>query len=481
MIRNIIFAALIQLLLPGLACAAEAVTSAPPIEGYTDRLSYQAGESIVFHISSTFERYHLTIQRMGAERQTVWRQTITQGRRHPIPENGATDGAGWPESFTLTVPEGWRSGYYQVFLGAEDPLDSSRWIEGSTLFFVIRPAHPGRDARILFQLPTNTYNAYNNWGGASLYQFNSASGRAAHRVSFQRPIPSGAFNWELPFIEWAERSGYQMDYAINTDLERHPELLKHYALMLSVGHDEYWSAGMRDQVEAFVAQGGNVAFFGGNNLTWQVRFENDGQTMVAWKGHYQQDPFYQPNGPNPLLTTLWSHHLIDRPENRLVGAGTMFGGMHRSHGQYMEGSGAFTVHQPGHWVFAGSGLAEGDEFGGKDRIVGYECDGCELEWVDGRPRPTHRDGTPEGFQVLATAAARWSGEEWAWYERWPPGRIGNACFGLHTVAGGGTVFTASTTGWANGLHGNDPVVERITRNVMERLVKGNDRPPEMSR
>ena len=143
--------------------------------------------------------------------------------------------------------------------------------------------------------------------------------------------------------------------------------------------------------------------------------------------------------------------------------------MHRSHGQLMDGSGAFTVHRPDHWVFKGTGLHAGDHFGGKDKIVGYETDGCEMTHSDGRPEPTHRDGTPPGFEILASAPARWPDDIWLWYERWQPGRNGNACLGIYRRKAGGTVFTASTTDWANGLRGHDPVVERITRNVLNRL------------
>ena len=290
-------------------------------------------------------------------------------------------------------------------------------------------------------------------------------------MSFSRPITSGAWEWEVHFIQWAERNGYKLEYAVNSDLEFHTELLKHYQLVVSVGHDEYWSAPMRDNIDRFVSAGGNLAFFGGNALTWQVRFDNEGSEMVSWKKAYRQDPLYNPNGSSPLLSTLWSHPLVNRPENQLVGAGTMFGGMQRSKGQYMDGSGAYTVYQPDHWVFTGTGLKQGQQFGARDRIVGYECDGCEHTYVNGIPVPTGRDGTPKGFLILALAPASWAPDEWQWYERWESGRIGNACMGIHRFEKGGTVFTAATTGWAHGLRGEDPAVEIITRNVLDRLSK----------
>ena len=190
--------------------------------------------------------------------------------------------------------------------------------------------------------------------------------------------------------------------------------------------------------------------------------------MVCYKQNFYVDPVYQKR-EFKTLTTAWSHHLLKRPENELTGVGFLWGGFHRSHGQFMDGSGAFTVHRPDHWIFEGTGLKRNSEFGGTNSIVGYECDGCELEWRDGLPFPTHKDGTPESFTVLGTAPARWHPADCEWYEKWEIGRTGAACLGLYTR--GGTVFTAGTTDWAHGLKGGDPAVERITKNILDRLSK----------
>jgi hypothetical protein len=154
--------------------------------------------------------------------------------------------------------------------------------------------------------------------------------------------------------------------------------------------------------------------------------------------------------------------------------GFLHGGYHLSHGQYMDGKGAFTVHRPDHWLFAGTGLKRGEEFGGKHTVVGYECDGCEFALKDGLPVPTGRDGTPEGFVILATCPARWHPDDALWYDRFPRDSTGApaqgaAVLGVYTK--GGTVLTTGSTDWAHGLRGGDAVVERITRNVLDRLSK----------
>ncbi len=287
-------------------------------------------------------------------------------------------------------------------------------------------------------------------------------------MSFDRPGGSLFANWEQPFVAWAETNGYTLDFAANSDLELRPGLLDAYKLVLSVGHDEYWSAPMRDSLEAFIGRGGNVAFLSGNSVCWQVRTEDDGRALACWKQNFGDDPTYMTDDRR-RLTTLWSHHLVRRPENSLTGVGFLWGGYHKSHGQLMDGSGAYAVHRPEHWAFRGTQLARGQAFGGKNTVVGYECDGCELSWKAGQPEPTGRDGTPSTFVVLATAPSRWAPDDSEWYERWEKGRSGHAVVGTYTR--GGTVFTVGSTDWSHGLRGGDPAIETITRNVLDKLSK----------
>jgi hypothetical protein len=453
---------------------------AASVEGFTDQLSYPPGATVEFHVSSSSSTFSVEVAREGAKREVVWTRAGIPGTEHPVPEDASAHGCRWPVAFRLPIPDSWRSGYYSVTLRpekapgaptkAQAEAKSQRGQDRSELFFVVLPAHPGRDTTILFQLSTNTYNAYNNWGGYSLYAYNGRDKVQGRRVSFDRPPASQFRTWELPFVAWAEANGHTLDYAVNSDLEFRPGLLDHYKLVLSVGHDEYWSAPMRDHLEAFVARGGNVAFFSGNTCCWQVRTEENGRALVCWKQAFEQDPVYRTDDRR-LLSTLWSHHLVNRPENTLTGVGFLFGGYHKSHGQFMDGSGAFTAHRPDHWLLAGTGLKAGDEFGGKDTVVGYECDGCEFVMKDGKPEPTHRDGTPDSFVIVATAPARWHPDDSEWYDRWEKGRTGAAVVGTYTRPGGGTVVTVGTTDWSHGLKGRDPAVERITKNVLDRLSK----------
>ena len=429
------------------------------VEGYADKLSVKAGEEVSLHLSSTEPVATVRIARLSASPRVVWEKEVACNQ-HAVPARASSDGCGWPAAISFKIPSDWKSGYYQVSLKTAKA--------SGTLFFVVRSAQPGKETSILLQLSTNTYNAYTNYGGHSLYSYHDRDGVQGHRVSFDRPINSQFAKWELPFVRWAESNGYTLDFAVNSDLEFHPEILGGYRLVLSVGHDEYWSAPMRDSLEGFIAQGGNVAFFSGNTCCWQVRSEDDGRALTCWKQAYVLDPLFRTGDPG-LLSTAWSHHLVGRPENQLTGVGFLFGGYHRSHGQFMDGPASYIVHRPDHWLLRGTGLEANDRFGGKDTIVGYECDGCELTWVDGLPTPTFKDGTPESFVVVGTCPARWAPGDSLWYDRFPKDRVGNAVLG--TYSAGGTVVTVGSTDWSHGLKGSDRNVVQITKNVLDRLSK----------
>ena len=446
------------------------------IEGYTDQLSYRPGDVVEFHVSTTAGRYALEIARLGAgEPKVIWSKTDLPGASTRSRRTRRRMAA--PGLFRM------RSRFPQTGKAATTMSGCGRATTAASMSAAIagpprstssssfgRPCR-ARCAPILLQLCTNTYNAYNNWGGGSLYAYHGRANLQGHRVSFSRPMEGQFRQWELAFVAWAERNGYALDYCANSDLEFHPELLEHYKLVLSVGHDEYWSTPMRDHLEAFIKGGGNVAFFSGNTCCWQVRSEENGRALTCWKQGFNQDPVFV-TADHRTLSTLWSHHLVKRPENQLTGVGFIHGGYHLSHGQFMDGKGAFRVHRPDHWILEGTSLKAGDDFGAKHTIVGYECDGCEFEMKNGLPVPTGRDGTPENFIIVATCPARWHPDDALWYDHFPRDSAGRptdgaAVFGLYTQ--GGTVVTVGTTDWAHGLRGGDEVVERITRNILDRL------------
>ncbi|MEZ4679161.1 MAG: DUF6605 domain-containing protein [Caldilineaceae bacterium] len=500
------------------------------VEGYPDRLSYLPGETVAFHCSTRVTSFTVEIARIGAERDVVWRSGQLTGTQQSTPNHAYAKGCGWPVTFTLPIPAAWRSGFYEVTFHSSE---TSGPAATSHAGFVVRASQPPTANGILLVLATNTYNAYNKWGGHCLYT-------GATQVSFQRPwergfitrpvtrydgrvaaiapegdpehqqlvryleagryplwcASGGWHNWERRFVRWAESNGFQLDYAINSDLEFHPEVLDGYRLLLSVGHDEYWSWAMRDRVDSFVESGGNHAIFSGNTSFWQVRYADDGQTMVCYKGEARAADPVMATDQQERLTTFWSHPLIGRPENLTTGLSFTRGGYVRVGGGVPRSSGAYTVYRPDHWAFAGTGLHYGDLLGLGSYIVGYETDGCALTMQQGLPVPTHEDGTPDDFTILATSPARLLSQtvdyseipKAIWADPDGPGDLegiatdlfgdaspehvariahGNAVMGSFT-RGKGSIFNSGTTDWSYGLD-SDKLVQRVTANVLQRL------------
>jgi hypothetical protein len=491
------------------------------VTGYCWPQSVLGGERVGLHMSSSAGRpVRVEVARIGATREVVFNADHVATDEHATPTDASASGCRWPAALTFEVEPTWRSGYYEVVMEILVGEKSRR----DRAFFVVRPTSP---VRIVLALATNTWHAYNDFGGTNLYT-------GGTQVSMRRPMAAGYLykppgkgrrvtgtgspdpqnaahvgyvqlnhlsgyagsagwpDWECPFIEWAERQGFEIGVCTNADLEAHPELLDDASLYLSVGHDEYWSRGMRDTVEAFIARGGNAAFFSGNTSLWQVRMEGDEHdVMVGYKGIYKSDPLMGTDR-EPEVTTLWSDVVVARPENHMTGVTFTRGGYHRIGRNVTNGLGGYTVHRAGHWIFEGTGLGYGDVLGAESTVVGYECDGCAFTYRDGLPYPTGEDGTPASFEILGTCPTQHFTRETS--PRAPgPGepseleyiasrvfgvrdpsameriRHGHAVLGAYTNSAGATVVTSGSTDWAHGLAGRDARIERITHNVLTRL------------
>ena len=490
------------------------------VTGYCWPQSVAGGEDVGLHLSSSGGRpVRVEVARVGWKRDVVFKGTV-EADEHPTPPNAAAEGCGWPVAHTIATDHAWRSGYYEVVL----EIDVGEKIRRDYAFFVVRP----QQASIVLALASNTYAAYNDFGGPNLYTGGTT-------VSYQRPMSAGYLfkppgkgrrvtgtgapdpqnaahvgyvqlnhlsgyagsagwpDWELPFIQWAEREGFEIGVCLNNDLAEHPEVLDHASLYLSVGHDEYWSKAMRDTVEAFIARGGNAAFFSGNTSLWQVRVEGpDNSQMVGYKGFLKNDPLYDTDRQREV-TTFWSDHIVARPENHMTGVTFTRGGYHRIGKNVTNGLGGYTVYRPDHWMFEDTDVRYGDVLGNDATVVGYECDGCAFTFVDGLPVPTFEDETPSTFTILGICPTQHFTRESAprpprpgepseleyiasrvfdTRDEWAIEKIrhGHAVLGCYTNDAGATVITSGSTDWAHGLaEPGSPAVKQITRNVLRKL------------
>jgi hypothetical protein len=466
------------------------------IEGYPEHPSVPAGGRLELHVSTDAPAFRVELFRWGIELTYRGGTPWLEGRHAPHHlayqdwgrDNVALDGADlprWP-AYGIPIPADWSSGPHVAVLIEGDGDGHDRHpgaprgpdARHARALFVVRSPTPGADTSILYKLPLLTYHAYNRVceqsydpvsgrGGWSLYTIPEphALPRAVPpAVSVRRPgggtggtpwdwwsadpfdrtLRQTFLHWDALAVAWLEGNGYRVDYCADLDLhdDGAAEVLAPYRLLLGFGHDEYWSASMRSSVEQFVRGGGNAAFFSGNTCWWEVAFD---EAFAFRRAHHWSD------APWP-----------DRPENHLTGVSFRNGG-ERPPATSPDPVG-FRVQHADHWVYAGTALRDGDEFGAGDdeHLVGYECDGAHFDRraLGGRlpVRATGDDGTPEDFVILGVGDVGRSG----WGE-------GNRAATLGVHAPGGTVFTASTTDWPRVLARGSPAVEQITRNVLERL------------
>ena len=413
------------------------------IEGYCGALSYAPGETVALHVSTHASAYDVVIERWGAERELVWAANDRSGSFTPPPLDADANGCGWPVSVEISTDETWRSGFYLVTLRAHEGDDDRRIAHAG---FIMRAAADRRADAVLV-IATNTWNAYNTWGGKSLYT-------GGHQVSFARPWARGmlarpeverddrksrpvhtgeepdadgyAFQgYRLPraypsaigstgwftharrFVEWAERDGRRIDLLASTDLEQHPDSLDDYRLVLGVGHDEYWSAGQRAAVEAHVERGGHYASFSGNTMFWQVRIADgtNGPTMIGHKYAAHTDDPVVGTTEQTSMSGMWADPLVGRPEWSFLGAGSAFGLYARFGRATPRGVGGFIVYRADHWLFDRTELGYGDVLGNDDGIVGYETVGTPIQLDDTNlPVARDRDDLPEMEIVAVTPA-----------------------------------------------------------------------------
>jgi hypothetical protein len=241
----------------------------------------------------------------------------------------------WQSPYVVQTTAGWRSGVYLAKLTTE--TGGSR---DSYVLFVVR--NDASTSRLLVQVPVNTYQAYNNWGGKSLYGYNSSGGQPAYKVSLNRPyapgsqvgaasgVGAGEFltnfapasetspaAWDYNMVRFLEASGYDVTYTTDYDVGIRPATLRQHKGFVILGHDEYWSMEQRDAIQAARDNGVNIGVFGANVGYWHVRFEPSagvpGRTMVGYKHAWGLDP------AAPSLDTRLFRDL-GLPEYQLLGS-----------------------------------------------------------------------------------------------------------------------------------------------------------------
>ncbi len=314
------------------------------IQGFATNISVNRGSTVSFKVQTDAPAYRFDIYRMGYYGGMGARKVASVLPTAELPQSqpsclndvatGLIDCGNWSVSGSWSVPADAVSGIYFAKLVRTDTGGASH------IIFVVR--NDGSTSDLLFQTSDTTWHAYNRYGGNSLYS-GSPAGRA-YKVSYNRPFDTRAtgggvvanfvFSAEYPMVRWLEANGYDVSYFSGVDADRLGNLIQNHKTFLSVGHDEYWSAAQRANVEAARAAGVNLAFFSGNEIFWKTRWETsiDGsgtpyRTLVCYKETHANariDPLDA--APTNIWTGTWRDPRFSppadggRPENALTGS-----------------------------------------------------------------------------------------------------------------------------------------------------------------
>jgi hypothetical protein len=449
----------------------------PWIEGYCSANSLRAGEKLQIMVSTNpASVFKLEIFRTGYYNGDGARLVKTfdslEGKPQPDPpvgENYVRE-CNWEPSVEFEIPKDWLSGVYLGKLTAEKTGIQSYVI------FIVRDDRP---CDLLFQCSDLTWSAYNRWpADYSIYTPHekgfSTTGVPSGTVSFDRPYGlfthpvnrvktsggSGEYlPWEFPLAFWMEQHGYDVSYISNIDTHADPEGLLRTKGFISVGHDEYWSLDMYDNVFKARDEGVNLAFFGGNSVLCVVPMlpssAGTPNRNIRREGWFLPMPENIPEAVKRQILNQEDFELNMGPDGALL----MGGRLDREGSGRGLGAGDWMCAMPDHWLFTGTGMKKGDSIKG---LLGWEWHGAPRMDLPGMNVVAEGDATVQGKTVGHYTATVYDG---------PKDNV---------------VFNAATIWWANGLssppghanpirhgvaqQGPDKRVQKITGNLFQRII-----------
>jgi hypothetical protein len=415
--------------------------------------SASEGDPISLYVSTGARTFHVEAFRLGfyggLGGRLVWRSAEVAGQRQTIPEPTVPTNlveARWQPSLSFHVTAEWVSGAYLIKLVGS---------EGSESYVPLVVRDEGSTAALVLQLPVATWQAYNVWGGHSLYY---GPGRdhatRARIVSFDRPYVRNRGAADLlqggdqPFIALVERLGLDVTYWTDLDLDRRGALLSDHRALVVLGHDEYWSTAMRDAAERARDAGVNLFFVEANDAFRHIRWGSSplgiGRRVVDYKDA-AEDPL---NGiVDEEVTVDWRQPPVSRPESELLGAAFECGQVFTD----------MVVVDAGAWVFSGTGVRDRDRL---PDLVGF----AEVDAVDpSLPAPID-------LQVLAHSPGTCRGQA----------TVSDMTY--YTARSGAGVLDTGTTAWAYRLDlpciladrcgGTSRIVGAVTENVLAAFGSG---------
>jgi PKD repeat protein len=510
------------------------VEYSPNVAGFATKTSVNRGENVTLKLgqvnTSAAASVRVDVYRMGYYGNTGGR-LITAASSASVAVNNLFSGcsatnvttglkscSGWASSYTIPGSALPASGVYTVKLTTPSGLEN-------TITFVVRDDSRVPNADILFAVPTATYEAYNDWGGASggksLY-FDTGGGektvsgtQRAVKVSFDRPLndPRQGNRFIGPdfyLIQWLEKQGYDVAYTEDVAIHQNPAQLKKARVDMVSGHSEYWSL---EQMNGYLAArdaGVNIASFSGNTAYWKVRYEDGGRTLVCYKtvegsgssgsgedgandwgpdgklgtaddalgldqkaGTADDHPensttTFRDNGAPPGDPNAPEGGRVgpDMPENQLLG--NMYYGAELQAGAFpLVVPAASGGNYAGDRIWRNTGIPTGSATTIGANLLGWEWDAIptQAQYLSRQPagvKPLTNSTAPLGNNV------DWIQDEGRIYAKTPPpGQCACGQAVKYTAKSGALVFASGTNNWANALAPNpDTRIIQATYNIL---------------
>lgn len=410
------------------------------LSAYASRVSIRPGETLDLYVSTQASSFRVAAVRLG-NYQGVGGRVVAEydgfdGQSQSGPqEDGQTRAvsADWTSTAELDT-EDWPEGFYVLAVRAGG--------KGTYIPLVVRSADAR--GRVAIVTSATTWQAYNEWGGRSLYtQVGGDFSGRSYAVSFDRPFDGSGdgsmLRHEAPVAEAAERAGIDVAWLTNIDVAQNPSVLDGAAGVVSTGHDEYWPADYRRGLEAARAGGSNLAFLGANSGYWRVRLEDtklgEARLVVCYK-----DGGIDPRSGSPDTTARWRDSPAAQPEVRLIGQ------------QYdaFPVRGPMVIRDPDFFLFRDLNVSRGKQYPG---LVGTEID--RVYPGSDTPRPIQ---VPTLSPVTCRGVGTWSTSSY------------------YTTGSGSGVFATGTMDWVravagpNSAYGITSESSRFAAKVTERLL-----------
>jgi hypothetical protein len=403
------------------------------IEGYIFPLSYFPADTILFKIHSLDSLFSIKIYN-SQNNSLIYEKNNIIGVNQNYTNLSFREGCDWKTSHEAPLPKTIKAGFYYAEISNSQDTNS--------IHFVIKKNF--HSSKTLVIANTNTWQAYNYWGGGSFYRYNDTSVPDIYYspiINYLRPNTSFTDNHlikgEVILTKWLTTNNYSFNCITDIDLHSNENLKDYKVIILNV-HPEYWTENMRENLVSYLENGGNLMCLGANAIYWKVVYRNG--VLECRKDNF-------PHVLNSEKGGLWQN--LGLSESSILGSGYTRGGYDTYH--------PYKVLNKSHWIFNNTNLNNGDTFG-KSIPTGF-ASGHETDKIN--------SSSPANIELIAKGTNKEAKDEIGLINADTNGGA-DMIFFINEY--NGAVFSAGSITYTGGLL-IDSNISQITKNVLDSLLK----------